>query len=66
MVKAYVDAQENAKLAYFGPGVNEIGTACGKAIEAIVFGQKTPEQAAKDAQQESQAVLDRVLKEKAG
>ncbi|MCC6175620.1 MAG: ABC transporter substrate-binding protein [Chloroflexi bacterium] len=65
LVPAYVEAQKSTDLSYFGPGAQEIGTELGKAIEAVVFGQKTPQQAIEDAAKTSQTVLDRE-RQKAG
>ena len=56
-----MEAQKSARLNYYGPGAQEIGTEMGKAVEAVVFGQKTPKQAAEDAAKAGQTVLDREL-----
>ncbi len=65
LVPAYVESQKSADLPYFGPGAQEIGTEVGKAIEAVVFGQKSPQQALEDAARASQTILDRE-RQKAG
>ncbi|MCC6175619.1 MAG: ABC transporter substrate-binding protein [Chloroflexi bacterium] len=59
LVPAYVEAQKSTDLSYDGPGAQEIGTEFGKAIEAVVFGQKTPQQAIDDAAATCQGILDR-------
>jgi ABC-type glycerol-3-phosphate transport system substrate-binding protein len=65
LVPPYVDAQKSADLPYYGPGSQEIGTELGKAVEAVVFGQKTPQQALEEAAKASQTILDRE-RQKAG
>jgi ABC-type glycerol-3-phosphate transport system substrate-binding protein len=65
LVPPFVEAQKSARLNYFGPGAQEIGTEMGKAVEAVVFGQKAPKQAAEDAAKASQVILDRE-RQKAG
>ncbi len=59
LLPAYLEAQKSTDLPYFGPGAQEIGTEVGKAIEAVVFGQKTPQQALDDAARAGQTILDR-------
>jgi sn-glycerol 3-phosphate transport system substrate-binding protein len=66
IVDAYVEAQKDADLTYFGPGVEEISTQLGRAIEAVVFGQKTPQRALDEAAPVCQSILDRELKRVAG
>ena len=65
LIPAYVESQKSTDLSYFGPGAQEIGTEVGKAVEAVVFGQKTPQQALDDAAKASQVILDRE-RQKAG
>ena len=65
LIPAYVESQKSTDLSYFGPGAQEIGTEVGKAVEAVVFGQKTPQQALEDAAKASQVILDRE-RQKAG
>jgi ABC-type glycerol-3-phosphate transport system substrate-binding protein len=65
LIPAYVESQKSADLSYFGPGAQEIGTELGKAVEAVVFGQKSPQQAIEDAARASQTILDRE-RQKAG
>ncbi|MFN8523278.1 MAG: ABC transporter substrate-binding protein [Chloroflexota bacterium] len=62
LVPPYMEAQKTARLPYYGPGSQEIFTEFGKAIEAVVFGQKTPAQAAEETHKAAQVVLDRELK----
>jgi multiple sugar transport system substrate-binding protein len=62
LLPAYLEAQKSTDLPYFGPGAQEIGTEVGKAIEAVVFGQKAPQQALEDAEKASQTILDRERK----
>jgi ABC-type glycerol-3-phosphate transport system substrate-binding protein len=59
LVPAYLESQKSADLPYYGPGSQEIGTELGKAVEAVVFGQKTPQQALEEAARASQTILDR-------
>ena len=59
LVPAYLESQKSTDLPYYGPGAQEIGTEVGKAIEAVVFGQKTPQQALDDAARAGQTILDR-------
>jgi multiple sugar transport system substrate-binding protein len=59
LIPAFVEAQKSTDVSYFGPGAQEIGTELGKAIEAVVFSQKTPTQAIDDAARASQTILDR-------
>jgi ABC-type glycerol-3-phosphate transport system substrate-binding protein len=66
IVEVYVEAQKDADLTYFGPGVEEISTQLGRAIEAVVFGQKTPQRALDEAAPVCQSILDRELKRVAG
>jgi sn-glycerol 3-phosphate transport system substrate-binding protein len=66
LVEAYVEAQKDAALSYFGPGVEEISTQLGRAIEAVVFGVKTPQRALDEAAPVCQSILDRELKRAAG
>jgi ABC-type glycerol-3-phosphate transport system substrate-binding protein len=66
LIPAYVDSQKAAQIGYFGPGAQEIGTEMGKAVEAVVFGQKSPQQAAAEAAKASQIILDRELNKKTG
>jgi len=66
LVVPYIEAQKDAALTYFGPGVAEISTQLGKAIEAVVFGQKTPQGALAEAASVAQSILDRELKRAAG
>jgi ABC-type glycerol-3-phosphate transport system substrate-binding protein len=63
LIPPYVESQKSAEVAYFGPGAQEIGTELGKAVEAVVFGQKSPKQALDDATRASQTILDRELSE---
>ena len=65
LIPAYVESQKSTDLPYFGPGAQEIGTELGKAVEAVVFGQKSPQQALDDAARASQTILDRE-RQKAG
>ncbi len=65
LLPAYLEAQKSTDLPYFGPGAQEIGTEVGKAIEAVVFGQKTPQQALDEATRAGQTILDRE-RQKAG
>lgn len=65
LLPAYLEAQKSTDLPYYGPGAQEIGTEVGKAVEAVVFGQKSPEQALDDAARASQVILDRE-RQKAG
>jgi ABC-type glycerol-3-phosphate transport system substrate-binding protein len=65
LVVPYAESQSSADVPYYGPGSQEIATEVGKAIEAVVFGQKTPKQAIDEAAKNAQAILDRVRK-KAG
>ena len=58
--------QKDAALTYFGPGVEEISTQLGRAIEAVVFGVKTPQRALDEAAPVCQGILDRELKRAAG
>jgi multiple sugar transport system substrate-binding protein len=62
LVPAYMEAQKNARVLYYGPGSQEIFTELGKAVEAVVFGQKSPAQAMEEAQKASQVILERELK----
>jgi multiple sugar transport system substrate-binding protein len=62
LIPPYVEQQKLAEIGYYGPGAQEIGTEMGKAVEAVVFGQKTPKQAAEDAAKASQIILERELK----
>jgi len=66
LVVPYLEAQKEAALTYFGPGVEEISTQFGRAIEAVVFGVKTPQRALDDAVSVAQSILDRELKRAAG
>lgn len=59
LLPAYLEAQKSTDLPYFGPGAQEIGTEVGKAIEAVVFGQKSPQQALEEAARTGQTILDR-------
>lgn len=59
LLPAFVEAQKSTDLPYFGPGAQEIGTEVGKAVEAVVFGQKTPQQALEGAARAGQTILDR-------
>jgi multiple sugar transport system substrate-binding protein len=59
LVPPFLEAQKSARLAYYGPKSQEIYTELGKAVEAVVFGQKTPQQAAADTQKAAQTILDR-------
>ncbi len=59
LLPAYLEAQKSTDLPNFGPGAQEIGTEVGKAIEAVVFGQKTPQQALDEATRAGQTILDR-------
>jgi ABC-type glycerol-3-phosphate transport system substrate-binding protein len=59
LLPAYLEAQKSTDLPYFGPGAQEIGTEVGKAIEAVVFGQKAPQQALDEAAKAGQTILDR-------
>lgn len=63
LVNGFVEGQKAARLPYYGPGAAEMENEVAKAIEAVVFGQKTAQQAANDANAAAQAVLDRVLKQ---
>jgi len=62
LVPAYVESQKTTDLPYFGPGAQEVGTEVGKAIEAVAFGKKEPQQALDEAAQASQVILDRERK----
>jgi len=62
LVLAYLEGQKDAALSYFGPGAAEISTQFGRAIEAVVFGQKTPQRALDEAAGVCQSILDRELK----
>ncbi len=66
LIPPYVEQQKSAEIGYYGPGAQEIGTEMGKAVEAVVFGQKTPKQAAEDAAKASQTILERELKKPSG
>ena len=57
---------KDAALTYKGPGVAEISTRIGKAIEAVAFGQQTPKQALDAAAVDAQRILDRERKRLAG
>lgn len=59
LVRPFLDAQKNTDISYYGPGAQEIGTEVGKAVEAVVFGQKSPKQALDDAARVGQTILDR-------
>ena len=58
----YREGQKDAQIIYYGPGVEEIETEFGKAVEAVIFGQKTPQKAADDGTAAAQIILDRELK----
>ncbi len=62
LVHTYLEAQKDAALTYKGPGMPEISTRLGKAIEAVAFGKQTPKQALDAAARDAQRVLDRVNK----
>ncbi|MFN8526512.1 MAG: ABC transporter substrate-binding protein [Chloroflexota bacterium] len=62
LVPAYLEGQKSARLFYYGPGSQEISTEMGKAVEAVVFGQKAPKQALDEAAKASQVILERELK----
>jgi len=62
LVQAYLDAQEDARLPYAGPGASEIATRVSEAIEAVIFGRQTPKEAMDAAAEDGQVVLDRVLR----
>jgi ABC-type glycerol-3-phosphate transport system substrate-binding protein len=66
LVLPYLEGQKDAALTYFGPGVEEISTQLGRAIEAVVFGAKTPQRALDEAASVCQSILDRELKKAAG
>jgi ABC-type glycerol-3-phosphate transport system substrate-binding protein len=66
LVIPYLDAQKDAELSYNGPGVGEISVQLGRAIEAVVFGQKTPQRALEETASVCQGILDRELKKAAG
>ena len=66
LVVPYLEAQKDADLTYNGPGVGEISTQLGRAIEAVVFGQKTPQRALDETAGVCQGILDRELKRAAG
>ena len=62
LTKGFLEGQKLGQLPYMGPGAAEMQTEAGKAIEAVVFGQKTAKQAADDAAAAAQIILDRELK----
>jgi sn-glycerol 3-phosphate transport system substrate-binding protein len=66
LVGTYLEAQKDAALTYNGPGVAEISTRLGKAVEAVAFGQKTPKEALDEAVVDAQKILDRERKRLAG
>ncbi|MHB1416321.1 MAG: extracellular solute-binding protein, partial [Chloroflexota bacterium] len=63
LVDGFVEGQKLGRLPYYGPGAAEMENEAAKAIEAVVFGQKTAQQAADDCNTAAQAILDRVLKQ---
>lgn len=58
----YLEAQKAAQVAYFGPGAQEMFTEVGKAVEAVVFGQKQATLALEEAAAAGQSILDRERK----
>lgn len=62
LVQAYLEAQKEGRLTYFGPGASEIANRVGEAIEAVVFGHQTPKEAMDAATTDGQVILDRVLR----
>jgi len=62
LVQAYLDAQEDARITYSGPGVAEIAKRNGEAIEAVVFGRQTAKEAIEAAAADAQVILDRNLR----
>jgi ABC-type glycerol-3-phosphate transport system substrate-binding protein len=62
LVQAFLDAQEDARLTYSGPGASEIAKRVAEGIEAVVFGRQTPKEAIEGAATDAQVVLDRVLR----
>lgn len=66
LVQGYLEGQKYAMLPYSGPGASGIKIEKGKAVEAVVFNQKTPKQALDDAAAAAQIILDRELKAAGG
>ena len=59
LLQPFVDSQPQARLPYFGTGAQEIAIQVAQAIEAAVFGQKSPRQALDDAARQANAILAR-------
>jgi ABC-type glycerol-3-phosphate transport system substrate-binding protein len=59
LVQTFVDVLRQARLPYYGKGAEEISVQVAQAIEAAVYGQKTPKQALDDAAQQANAILAR-------
>ena len=59
LVQPFVEAQPQAKLAYFGKGAQEVATQVGQAIESAVFQKKSAKQALDDAAKASNEILGR-------
>ena len=59
LLQAFVDSLPQARLPYFGTGAQDIAVLVAQAIEAAVFGQKSPKQALDDAARQADAVLAR-------
>ena len=66
LVEAYLEGQKDAALTLFGPGAQEISTHLGRAIEAVLFGKKTPKEALDEAAVNVQKILDRERKRSTG
>jgi sn-glycerol 3-phosphate transport system substrate-binding protein len=62
LVGTYLEAQKDAALSYTGPGVGEISARLGKAVEAVAFGQQSPQEALDAAAADAQKILDRERK----
>jgi sn-glycerol 3-phosphate transport system substrate-binding protein len=62
LVNAYLEGQKEAANTYYGPGVKEISTRLGKAIEAVVFGKQPPKEALDKAAPDCQRILNRERK----
>ena len=59
LLQAFVDSLPQARVAYVGTGAQEIAIQVAQAIEAAVFGQKSPRQALDDAARQANAILAR-------
>jgi ABC-type glycerol-3-phosphate transport system substrate-binding protein len=54
-----VEAQPQARRPYFGTGAQEIALQVAQAIEAAVYGQRTPQQVLDEAARQADAILAR-------